>query len=154
MCRLPALAALDVNTCRVAELPEAFTALAPTLTSLDLGGNRQLAPEPLRRQLAHLPNLQRFCAGGCGAKLPAALADTLAALPLHYLAVNGNKLLATPQGGGPAWKPLFEAVEARRTAAPPAPGLPTTEQPPGLLALEASIARADWDAADDAAEFY
>lgn len=83
---------------------------------------------------------------GCAGRqhLPAALADTLATLPLRHLAVSGNKLLAPPPGSDqPRWVPLLNAVKALRAAAPPLAALPTTEQPPGLPALEASIAEAD-----------
>lgn len=154
VCRLPALAVLDVCTCRISELPEAVTALSSTLTSLDLSGNRQLAPEPLRHQLVHLSRLQRFSASGCGVQLPAELADALATLPLRHLAISGNKLLEPPPGSGqPRWTPLLNAVMALRAAGPPPPALPITEQPPGLPALEARIAEEDWRLAADAYDY-
>ena len=139
VCHLPALAALDVSNCLIVALPERLFALPPSLTSLDVSRNRHLAPDPLQRLVARLASLQRFCAGCCSVRLPAALADTLATLPaLRFLEVHGNTL-AAPQGGPPVWQPLLVAVVARRTAAPPPPALPATEEPPGLVDLEASI---------------
>ena len=118
------------------------------LTGLDLARSR-LDPAALVPLLDSLPRLQSFSAANCGAALPAAVADALAALPLSAVAVQGNTLLRGHQGAEPVWVPLCEAVQQRRAAAL-APGGHPTEQPPGLPALEASIAGFEWDQEDEA----
>lgn len=117
------------------------------LTRLDLARSR-LDPAALVTLLGSLPRMQSFSAANCRARLPASLADTLAALPLGIVNVAGNTLLQGPQGAG-TWTALAEVVKQRRAGAPATP-MRITEQPPGLPGLEASIATFEWEQEDEA----
>lgn len=121
-----------------------------TLRTLSLAHNR-LSSEALLC-VTRLSQLAALDTSNCHAHLTPALAGMLAELPLRSLNVTGNKLLAVAPGNPPCWKPLFEAVAARRATMPLPP--PGAEQPPHLAAWESDIAETDWEMEREVMAFF